>query len=281
MRFGICCGPGSFAPQVKDQPLSSVPALMEMLRAAGADYVEFPVGAVSPAQPEETFKPLLEEMARSPLRAEAFNSFIPAQHRITGPDVNLPGVLEYCRTALRRCKALGGQVVVLGSSGARKIAPDFERSRAEEQFIAFGKALGPIAAEIGIDVAIEPLNRKEDNLIQTVQCGARLMDAIGQPRIRLLADLYHIAEENEPLTQITAAGKRLCHVHVADRGRVAPGYSQTGEEDFVGFFRALRKAGYDQRCSFEGRLDDIASQSKPLLEHLKKRWAESGNGGWH
>ena len=274
MKFGICCGPGSFAPQVEGQPLSSLPGLMDMLQEAGADYVEFGVASVMSSERE--FEDLRAALEPLPLKVEAFNSFIPGKYRITGPEVQLPEVLDYCRTALTRCKALGGAVVVLGSAGARKVPEGFEYATAEAQFIEFGRELGPIARDIGIDVAIEPLNRREDNFILSVEQGGRLVDAIGQPNIQLLADLYHMIEEDEPVSHVGRTGNRLRHTHVADIGRVAPGYATEGEADFLGFFQNLRRIGYDARCSFEGRFEDITTQSRPLLDLLKRRWEESG-----
>ena len=76
---------------------------------------------------------------------------------------------------------------------------------------------------------------------------------------------------------LARAGTRLCHTHLADLGRVAPGFAPQGEEDFIGFFRNLRKGGYDQRCSFEGAFQAVEKQSSPLLDLLRKRWAEAGN----
>lgn len=282
MRFGICCGPGSFAPQASEQPLASLPQLVNSMQAAGADYIEFPVAAVMPAGGDNEWNQLRDAMAPLPLRVEAFNSFIPATHRITGLDVDLPRVIDYCRTALSRCQALGAAVVVLGSAGARKAPEGFDKARAEAQFLDFCRQLGPVADEIGVDIAIEPLNRTEDNLILSVDHGARLVDQVAHPRIQLLADLFHMTEEDESMQNVADAGGRLRHTHVADLGRVAPGYARDhpsgkSEADFIGFFRALRTAGYDARCSFEGKFDDIAAQSKPLLDLLKRRWQESAN----
>ena len=279
MKFGICCGPASFAPQVQGQALAGVPRMMEVLADAGADYVEFGVGAVSPEADESVFDALREALRPFPLRVEAFNSFIPAKHRFVGPDVNLPAVLDYCRAALRRCHALGGEVVVLGSAGARRIPHGFERARAEEQFLVFARALGPLAADAGLDIAVEPLNKKEDNFCNSVQYGARLVELVAHSRIRLLADLYHIAQEKEPLPNVASAGALLCHTHVADLGRVAPGFAPSGEEDFTGFFRALRAARYDRRCSFEGAFENIETQAKPVIALLKKRWAATAGQG--
>jgi sugar phosphate isomerase/epimerase len=243
------------------------------LRAAGADYIEFPVAAVVPEGSASDFEQLQSAMDGAALRAEAFNVFIPKHHPITGPSVNLQAVLKYCAAALKRCKALGGEVVVLGSAGARKVPDGFDRVRAAAQFIEFCRELDPVAEAAGIDIAIEPLNRKEDNLILSVEHGAKVVDAVGRKHIRLLADLYHISEEKEPVQNVASVGKHLIHTHVADLGRVAPGFAPNGEEDFIGFFRALKKAGYDRRCSFEGKFENIETQTRPLLELLRKRWA--------
>ncbi|HEY0076294.1 MAG TPA: sugar phosphate isomerase/epimerase family protein [Abditibacteriaceae bacterium] len=273
MKFGICCGPGSFAPQVEGQALSALPRLMEGMQEAGADYVEFGVSAVMGS--EEEFAQLQEALSQFPLNVEAYNSFIPAKHRITGPDVNLEEVIAYCHTALTRCKALGGEVVVLGSGAARRVVEGFDREKALQQFVEFGRALGPVAEEVGIDIAIEPLNKNEDNLINTVRHGAQLVDEIAQPRIQLLADLYHMFTDGESLFSVTAAGARLRHTHVCDLGRVPPGFASGGEANFKGFFRALKAVGYNGRCSFEGSSHDLAAQSKPMLDFLKQRFAES------
>ncbi len=273
MKFGICCGPGSFVPQEQNAAQSSIARMMGVMQDAGADYVEFAVGSVTGS--EEDFEKLRADLEPHSLKAEAFNSFIPAKHRITGPDVRLNEVLEFCELALGRCMALGGSVVVLGSAGARKVPEGFDVAEAERQFVEFGRALGPIADAIGIDIAIEPLNKKEDNFCVSVAHGTKLVDAISHPRIQLLADLHHMVEEGESLLPVAAAGARLKHTHVADLGRVAPGYASGGEVNFEGFFRALKAANYDARCSFEGSFGDIEAQSKPVIRLMKQRWAQA------
>lgn len=274
MKFGICCSPTSLA-QEGEKVSSSVARLVTFMQEAGADYVEFGVGATLPEGSEADWDALHSAVSNQSLRVEAFNSFIPGHHRITGPNVNLQRVLDYCRTALPRCKALGGEVVVLGSAGARKVPEGWSHDEARQQFVEFCRELNPIADEAGITIALEPLNTREDNFLLSVGNGAQLVDEIGLPRIQLLADLYHMAEENEPLQNVAQAGTRLKHTHLADIGRVAPGFASEGEEDFIGFFRALRTAGYDVRCSFEGRFDDMSTQAKPALALMKQRWQES------
>ena len=264
MKFGICCAPGA---------LGEVKPLMDTLEAAGADYLDWAVGAIMSSESE--FEKLRGIIEGSSLKAEAFMSFLPPHHRVTGPNVNLQAVLSYATEAMQRAKALGGEVIVLGSGSARKLPEGFDPEVGREQFVEFGRELGPRAAEAGSTIAIEPLNRHEDNFITSVAQGASFVDEIGHPNIQLLADFYHMFEEDETMDNVKNAGARLKHTHLADLGRVAPGYAKNGEADFVGFFGALRIAGYDARCSFEGKSDDLARQAKPILDKMRQRYAES------
>jgi sugar phosphate isomerase/epimerase len=265
MRFGICCAPGA---------LGDIAALLDILAQAGADYLELAIGSIM-ASPQE-FERLRGIVEAAPLKPEVFCTFLPPHHRITGPNVNLEAVLTYAGEALRRASDLGGDIVVLGSSGARKVPAGFDPNVALQQFREFCRELGPRAQEVGITIAIEPLNSSEDNLITSVAQGARIVDEVAHPSIQLLADFYHMVEEDEPLQNVKEAGNRIRHTHLADLGRLAPGFAD-GEADFTGFFRALRDAGYDGRCSFEGKTHDLARQAKPLLDTMRARCEETEN----
>jgi sugar phosphate isomerase/epimerase len=272
MKFGLCC-----SPQLLGFPDSLFQSNIQRLQNAGADYLEFGVGATVPEGDDSEWKTLRDALQGAPLQVEAFNSFLPPHHRITGPEVDLQSVLDYSHVALHRCRELGGEVVVLGSAGARKVPEGFDENRAQEQFVEFGRALGPVAADAGVTVCIEPLNHNEDNLILSVEHGARILDEIAHPNSQLLADLYHIEIEGEPLENVAAAGARIRHSHLADVGRVAPGYAEQGEADYKGFYAALHGAEstFSLRCSVEGSYADIYTQAAPLLKLLRQRHHEA------
>ena len=160
MKFGICCDPGILPAKNAEDPLSSLPRLMDILQGAGADYLEFSAGLVMPPGGESSFEALHKALEAYPLRPEVFNCFLPRHHRITGPEVDLQNVLTYCCTALTRCKAVGAEVMVLGSGNARRVPEVFSKLAAERQFVDFCLELGAIAEDIGIDIAVEPLNSK-------------------------------------------------------------------------------------------------------------------------
>ena len=267
MKFGICCAPNALGEPAR---------LLEMLAEAGADYVEWGVGATM--QSNEEFDRLQAVVAQAPLKPEAFNGFIPAHLRITGPDIDLQGALDYASEAMRRCSALGAQIIVLGSGGARKLQDGWAPTRGLDQFETFCRELGPRAADHNVTVVIEPLNRSEDNLVNSVAAGAAIVDAVSHPNIQLLADFYHMFHDDEATDDVAKVGERIKHTHLADLGRVAPGFAGEGEADFVGFFRALDAANYDARCSFEGRTEDLAAQAKPIIAHMKQRHAQAVEG---
>ena len=259
MKFGICTAPGALGDPAR---------LLDILAEAGADYVEWTVGSIMASEAQfETLRALAEA---APLKPEAFCVFLPPHHRITGPGVNIVAVLEYAGEALRRIGAMGGQIVVLGSGAARKVPLGFPMDEARRQFREFARELAPLAAGQGVTVAVEPLNAGEDNLINSVADGAALVREVNLPTVRLLADFYHMNEESEGVQSIVDAGGLLVHTHVADTHRVAPGFAPENGADFGAFFGALRAVGYDARCSFEGKTDDLARQAKPLLEHLRR-----------
>lgn len=278
MKFGICCKVGSLA-QEGDSLDEKVARLADFARCCDLDFVEFPVGEARPEGDETQFDELQRAVQQHALPLQSFNVFLPARHRITGPDVQLHRVLDYCRVALGRCALLGGQIVVLGSSGARRVSEGWSHEEAHSQFIAFARALEPIAAQNSITIAVEPLNRREDNFLNSVLDGIGLVNEIACPHIQLLADQYHVDEDGENYEHVAHAQEFLRHAHTADLGRFPPGFAPEGEADFIGFFRALRQSGYaqrsDARVAIECNWSSLSEQAASAISLLRRRWAES------
>ena len=101
----------------------------------------------------------------------------------------------------------------------------------------------------GVTLLLEPLNRYESDYPQTVEQGLEIMRAVGSPRLRLLADTFHMnIEETSILASLKAAGHYLGHVHLADSNRQAPGH---GHLDISAVVETLRDIGYTGYLSLE------------------------------
>jgi D-psicose/D-tagatose/L-ribulose 3-epimerase len=103
--------------------------------------------------------------------------------------------------------------------------------------------LARIAADHGVRVAIEPLNRFETYFLNTAADTCQLIGEIGSDNLGVQLDTFHAnIEEKSLAATIRQCGPRLMHVHVSENDRGIPG---TGHVDWDGMFAALRETGYD------------------------------------
>lgn len=99
------------------------------------------------------------------------------------------------------------------------------------------------AEELGVTLALEPLNRFETDMVNTVDQAISLVDEVDSNFLGILLDTFHsnIEEKNIP-ESIERLGGRLVHVQANENDRGIPG---TGHLDWTGIRDALRKVGYD------------------------------------
>jgi sugar phosphate isomerase/epimerase len=257
IRFGCCASPDR----------------AEAVARAGFDFIELPAAATLLAdQDGSEFAPVLAQLEHLPLPAEAFNVFLPGDLKIVGPEVDRERIHRYVHHAMDRASAVGAKVMVFGSGRSRGIPEGFDPDDAWAQIGQFLEEAGPEAERFGVTIAIEPLNRGEANIINSVPDALSLTRSVAHPNVQVLADLYHMDEEQEPLDNVLDAKGRLAHVHVADTGRFAPG---TGQYDTAGLFRRLKEIGYTGRISVECTWKDFEAEAPAACAFLRETWAKA------
>jgi sugar phosphate isomerase/epimerase len=238
-------------------------------KSMGADFITESVGGfLMPDKDDAHFSKSLEKLKSSPLPVLACNGFIrPAHLRCVGPEANHDEIMVWSEVAFRRLKQAGGKFIVFGSSGARAIPAGWDRAKADEQFVALLKKMGPAAAAHGVIVAVEQLQESECNYINHIGEGAALIRQAAHPNIRLLADLYHMAKMGDTPDDLKAAMDVVVHIEIAEKeNRTYPGVKG---DDFRPYLRVLRDAGYKGAVSIEGRGTD--EQLKPAFEEIRKQ----------
>ena len=122
----------------------------------------------------------------------------------------------------------------------------------EQHLVWLAEALDELAsraADHGTTLLIEPLNRYETNLINSVADGAKLIGSLKATNVKLLCDLFHMnIEEPDIAGALSEAGSLVGHVHFADSNRQAVGFGHTPMSSIIG---ALRRIGYDGYLSAE------------------------------
>ncbi len=255
MRFGCCA--------VLDR--------IQTIQDAGYDFIELPVGIIKVESPYAEFEPVRDEIRSYDIIPEAWNCMLPGDLKVTGPEVDKYRIERYLRTALERIEELGGEIIGFGSGMARRVPDGFPQKEAKEQVLEFVTLAGQIAGTHGITIAIEPLGRKDTNVINLVSEALEIARAANHPFVRVLADLHHMQECGESIQSLIAANGELAHTHVADTDRFYPG---SGSYPYVEFFESLSDIGYDDRVSVECSWRDFESECAKALEFLRGLEAE-------
>jgi sugar phosphate isomerase/epimerase len=144
-------------------------------------------------------------------------------------------------------------VVVVPIWGRTRNLPDIGTGRTREEdeaiFIDAMRALASRAERAGARLFIEPLNRYQNDVCQTIAEALRLRERIGSQAVFVMGDVFHMnIEESDMAAALRSAGSWLGHVHLADNHRREPG---TGHLDLGPVFEALASLSYDGFASFE------------------------------
>jgi sugar phosphate isomerase/epimerase len=244
---------------------------MDEVAAAGFDYIEPPVSAAA-AWTEEEFEKYLDAVKTAPIPVPSFNVLFPGDMALLAPDADEGAIVRYLHGAFGRVQKLGGRVVVFGSGKSRRRPPELPYDEAFRRLTDIARLIGDIAGQYGVTIVIEPLNRGETNMINSVAEGACLAAAARHPQVKLLADYYHIAVERHAPEDLARVGG-IAHCHIATlEGRRAP---LEAEEGFKTMFAAMKQTGYDGLISVEGKADDLSKEGPTSVRLLKKLWEEA------
>jgi sugar phosphate isomerase/epimerase len=131
-------------------------------------------------------------------------------------------------------------------------------------------ALGRRAAELGVALFLEPLNRYEDHMVNRLSDAVDLIREIGLDSVQIGADSYHMnIEEADPAAALLAAAPYIGHVQASDSNRLEPG---AGHLDWPLFCATLTAIGYDGPVALESRLSGPADEVLPASAALLKRY---------
>ena len=199
--------------------------------------------------------------------------------------------IEYVRRCAEIAQDLGSDVVVgpmYSAVGRTRMAEPDERKAQRALATESIRIAAADAADRGVKLALEPLNRFETDMINTVEQGVALVEQIDRPNVGLLIDTFHmnVEEKNLPAA-IRRAGKRIFEFHACSSDRGTPGEDHL---DWAGIVKALREVGYARPVvieAFTPKIKEIAravSIWRPLaasedalatdgLAHLKRAFA--------
>ncbi|MFJ6429098.1 MULTISPECIES: sugar phosphate isomerase/epimerase [Microbacterium] len=136
------------------------------------------------------------------------------------------------------------------------------------------------AAERGVSVALEVVNRYETNVLNTARQALEYVAEVDRPNLGIHIDTYHMnIEESDMFAPVLDAAPALRYVHIGESHR---GYLGTGTVDFDTFFKALGRIGYDGPIVFESFSSAVvAPDLSRMLGIWRNLWNDNVELGAH
>ncbi|GJP48898.1 hypothetical protein CLOM_g8165 [Closterium sp. NIES-68] len=183
------------------------------------------------------------------------------------PDVAARGE-ELLMAALAVAAGIGASHLTgVTFSAIAKYPTPFPGGKARDNMVGALRRVAARAADSGVTLGLEVVNRYESNVLNTAEQAVRLVDEIGHGNVVIHLDSYHMnIEEGSLADAVATCGTRLGYVHIGESHR---GYLGSGTVDFPQLFRALARAQYSGPITFESFSSEVVS---PTLSNTLAVW---------
>ncbi len=156
---------------------------------------------------------------------------------------------DYLCELIRFCGDIGGKVMVVGSPKQRNVLPDQTAGATWDRTKAVFEACLPVAADQGVTICLEPLDKAQTNFVNTPMEAANMVREIGHPNFKMIVDVRSTLCQGEDVIQaIHAVKNEMAYFHLNDANGSGPGF---GDVDFVPILKALQDTGYTGYGSVE------------------------------
>ncbi|MFJ2671841.1 MULTISPECIES: sugar phosphate isomerase/epimerase family protein [unclassified Streptomyces] len=238
-RFPLGANPWIWHSPVGTGALAEV---LPRLAGWGFDCVELPLEQADDWEPAATAK-LLDTTGLAPAAVIA----------VMPPDRNLvrtePGTVRATQDYLLRCVDAAHTVAapVVAGPVYTAVGRTWRMTGAERAaaYAEFRENIAPVtdhARAAGVRIGVEPLNRYETGLLNTVGQTLTALKGLDPSVIGVALDTYHQNIEERTLPgAVREAGSRIVHVQVCANDRGTPGADHL---DWAGFLTALDGHGY-------------------------------------
>ncbi len=263
--------------------------LFSILRKFGYDGVELPIFGGDVAH----YRKAGQAIKDAGLGCTVVSVIPDEAHNPISPDEShRRGAVEYLKWVIDCASAAGAEVVCGPLYQPLGVFSGKGPTESEKAWAAdVHRQAAGYAAQAGIDLAIEPLNRFECYFLNTLGDAAQHAQRVNHPSLGIMYDTFHgNIEERDPVGCITENIRWMKHFHISSNDRGTPGKDHI---PWIETFKALRRGGYDGWLtieSFGGPIEGLAATVKIWreisagaeevyrtgLETIRKSWKAAG-----
>lgn len=242
------------SPLTNDELTTLVPHVA----ALGFDWIELPLETPGDFDPA-TAAALINDHG---LAVSTVAAMAPDRDLIHPDEAIRANGMAYIRDCIQAAHAIGATILggpIYSAVGRTWQATADERARDVDLLVANLRQLAEYAADYGVVLCIEPLNRFETSFLNLAEQAIEVIDRIDHPSCRVLLDTFHMNVEEKSLCEaIRSVGSRLGHFHACENDRGAPGSGHVPWNDVA---QGLQEIGYSGPVvieSFTAKVKSIA-----------------------
>jgi D-psicose/D-tagatose/L-ribulose 3-epimerase len=233
---------------------TGVADLLHRIAGMGFDAVELPLENVG----DLTVEVVADALAETGLMPCVVGAMAPGRDLVDPSCV--AGTQDYLRACIDFAAGIGATSVCGPFYAATGRVWRMDADQRATAYDDLRTHLAPVvdhATARGVRLGIEPLNRYETSLVNTVDQALTALAPLLGDGLGLALDSYHLnIEERSSADAIRTAGPHLVHVQVCGSDRGAPGGDQT---DWPALVAALDQVGYAGPLVIESFTADNAS----------------------
>ncbi len=206
--------------------------LFPKIKEMGFDVVEIPVEDPSLID-GETVKNALSDHGLIPTVCGVFG---PTKD-LTSEDISLhENCFRYVEKCFELCQLLEVDFLagpMYSAVGKARMVSEEQRKMEWHLAVSNLRKVCGLAKKFGQQIALEPLNRFESDLVNTAADVMRLVTDINEPNAKVLLDGFHMTIEEKNIREaINTVGDKLIHVQVSENHRGVPGTGLTPWNEF-------------------------------------------------
>ena len=273
MQIGVALMGGSFMPEYKGGAAEERTAFDRLLEGynlamdMGYDYIEASAAEILALSDREIDK-LNSLKAEGRFALRYINSFVRADLKIC--TAARDDLVAYVETAVEKTARLGVGVIVFGSGVARMRPKEMSLEQGMEKYLDFVAICAKAAKKHGLVFALEPLNKTETNILNSVAEGIEIARNLNLKEIQVLPDAFHMSLENESADITVKNADLISHLHISEApGRVYPG--KFGGAYLIEFAKVLKAAGFDKDMTVECVFENFEKEGPLALKFVKEK----------
>ncbi|SEJ31108.1 D-psicose/D-tagatose/L-ribulose 3-epimerase [Cyclobacterium xiamenense] len=249
--------------------------IIERLKAIGYDGVEFFVGSPD----EKAYREIGSFASQAGLETTTVFVLGPDENPIDPSAAVRAKALDKIKWTIDRSNDLGAKVICGPFHSA--FSTFAQRSPTEEEYDRSAEVLhqaGDHAAQSGITLTPEALNRFECYLCNTMDQLIHLVKKVDHPHVKAMFDTHHANIEEKKLGDaLRKVAPYLGHVHISENDRGTPGSGHVPWDDTFATLAAIKFGGW---LTIEGftRNDPDFANSIGVWREFSQPWEMAENG---